>query len=76
MIASYMNDWLVGVKSAIYVGDRMEDYEAVMLNDLPCILVDLDYGEIQFESKDGHYSVSNSIELFSTLLGILWQHSF
>jgi phosphoglycolate phosphatase len=71
MISALLDERLIDKKSVIYVGDRVEDYEAAKLNGLPCILVNWGYGEIRSKSNEEHYCVDNSIELLTTLQRLL-----
>lgn len=76
MISALVDGWSIDKKSAIYVGDRVEDYEAAKLNGLPCILVNWGYGEIRSNSKRDNYKeehccVGDSNELLSTLQRLL-----
>ena len=71
MIAALLGDESIDLKSAVYVGDRVEDYEAAKFNGLPCILVDWGYGEISSKSNDDRLSVGSPIKLLNTLQRLL-----
>jgi len=45
MIHALLSEQSIDISSAVYVGDRIEDYEAATANNIPCILVDWGYGE-------------------------------
>lgn len=66
-ISSLLGDELIDLKSAVYVGDRVEDYEAAKFNGLPCILVDWGYGDIRSKHIDDQHVANDPIELQNTL---------
>lgn len=71
MISALIDERLIDKKTAIYVGDRVEDYEAATLNGLPCILVNWGYGKIRSKSREKYHCAGDSIELLSTLQRLL-----
>jgi phosphoglycolate phosphatase len=71
MISLLLADQLIDAGSAIYIGDRVEDYEAAKSNSLACILVDWGYGEIRSKIQGEQYSVGDTTELLSALQRVL-----
>jgi phosphoglycolate phosphatase len=67
MISALLREKAIDIKSAIYIGDRVEDYEAAKFNGLPCILVDWGYGEIRSKPNYDQLGTSDIIELLNTL---------
>lgn len=65
MISELLRNELIDPKSAIYIGDRDEDFEAAKENGLPCILVDWGYGKKNSNNND--FRVSNTIQLLNTI---------
>lgn len=71
MISVLLEDQGINLKSAIYVGDTLEDYEAARSNDLQCILVDWGYGSFQDHGNSDYCHVENSTELFNLIQEVL-----
>ena len=71
MISALLCNELINPRSAIYIGDRGEDYEAAKENGLPCILVGWGYGAKMPKYSDGLFFASNPIELLNTIERIL-----
>ena len=71
MISALLRNELIDPNSAIYIGDRDEDYEASKENYLPCILVDWGYGVKIPTHNDDQFFVSNPIELLNTIQRVL-----
>jgi len=71
MISALLVNESIDLKSAIYIGDRVEDYEAAKDNSLPCILVQWGYGEKLVKYNDDHIRVSDPIELLNAIKGVL-----
>jgi phosphoglycolate phosphatase len=71
MISALLDNELINLKSAIYIGDRDEDYMAAKENGLPCILVDWGYGETFSEHSGDQFIVSDPIELLNIIQKVL-----
>lgn len=71
MISVLLKNESVNHKSAIYIGDRLEDFEAAKDNNLPCILVNWGYESKGLKLKDSINRVNNSIELLNTIQKML-----
>jgi phosphoglycolate phosphatase len=67
MISALLYDKHIDISSAIYVGDRVEDYEAAKANRLPCVLVAWGYGNPDLMLDDNPYVVSNPDGLLNAL---------
>lgn len=67
MISALLDDKCIDINSAIYVGDRVEDYEAAKANRLPCVLVAWGYGNPDLMLDDNLYVVSNPDGLLNAL---------
>lgn len=71
MISALLRNELIDPNSAIYIGDRDEDYEASKENCLPCILVDWGYGAKSPTHNNGQFFASDPIELLNTIRKVL-----
>ena len=71
MISALLRNELIDPKSAIYIGDRDEDYGAAKENCMPCILVDWGYGAKMSKHNDGQFFASDPIELLNTIQRVL-----
>lgn len=71
MISSLLDNELIDLKSAVYIGDRDEDFEAANKNGLPCILVGWGYGSIMPKNNVSQIFVSDPIELLNTIKKVL-----
>lgn len=71
MISALLANELIDVNSAIYIGDRIEDYEAAKNNGLRCILVDWGYGEKLSKYNDDQITACNPVELLNTIQRVL-----
>ncbi|MBT8530905.1 HAD family hydrolase [Polynucleobacter paneuropaeus] len=71
MISSLLSNELVDPKSAIYIGDRLEDYQSAKENELHCILVNWGYGDKNSKHDDFQISASDPSELLNAIEGIL-----
>jgi phosphoglycolate phosphatase len=71
MLSALLSKECIDPQSAIYIGDRIEDYEAATLNGLRCILVDWGYGRVGSKRNNVQLSVNDPIKLLNILLGIL-----
>jgi phosphoglycolate phosphatase len=71
MISALLRNELIDPNSAIYIGDRDEDYVAAKENCLPCILVGWGYGTKIPIHNDDQFSVSDSFELLTTIQQVL-----
>jgi phosphoglycolate phosphatase len=67
MISALLCNELIDPNSAIYIGDRDEDYGAAKQNCLPCILVDWGYGVKIPTHNDDQFFVSDPIELLNAI---------
>lgn len=70
MISSLLAAGSINSNSAIYIGDRIEDFESANANNLRCILVDWGYSERELGRNGTSIVVSNVGELQSTLYGM------
>lgn len=71
MLSALLNNKSISNSSALYVGDRLEDYEAAEQNNLRCILVDWGYG-VTSSSKDIKKNiVNNTCQLLDKIKALL-----
>ena len=69
MISVLLKDMALDSNSVIYIGDRVEDYEAAKLNSLQCILVDWGYAESLSNLEANTVIVRSAAELLKALKG-------
>jgi phosphoglycolate phosphatase len=71
MIRALLNNEMIDLKSAVYIGDRDDDYEAANKNGLPCILVEWGYGSKMPKNNGGQFFAKDPIELLNTIERVL-----
>lgn len=70
MLSYLLSAESINLNTAVYVGDRFEDYEAANANNLRCLLVNWGYGEIEFNSNGALKILNNLDELQFALIGM------
>jgi phosphoglycolate phosphatase len=70
MILALLDNERIDPASTLYVGDRIEDYEAAKFSNLQCVLVDWGYGLLQTQVNRGYRQVRNSMELLNMIQGL------
>jgi len=68
MLAELLGEQKVNPSSAVYVGDRLEDYEASKSNNLSTILVQWGYGDLEVNSGGVTPIASSAMELVKLIM--------
>jgi phosphoglycolate phosphatase len=71
MISALLGAELIDRRTTVYVGDRIEDYEAAKLNQIRCVLVDWGYGADKSKFNGDVLSARDSADLLITLQKII-----
>lgn len=70
MIGSLIQKESINKKSTIYVGDRFEDLEASMANNIRVILVQWGYGNTEGDTKENAQRANSAEELMRMIVGV------
>lgn len=72
MISALLIDQQINPEMTVYVGDKLEDYEAAKLNGLSCALVGWGYGEnLSSNGVKSWHNADNPVELQSIIQRLL-----
>ncbi len=72
MISVLLRNELIDPNSAIYVGDRDEDYDAAKANGVPCVLVDWGYGKNSKFKSNIEYVANSPKDLLNIIESFEW----